>query len=123
MGSKCSCINNSECLDISNGELVYIEDKQKVQEETAPIQETSLDDPVQTFFDCPAYLFQNERVKLAENKLPPFKFDPNDGFSSEFLPPEYLPGRTVYIGQKSETGVKHGRGIFLWSDGSKYIGY
>lgn len=30
---------------------------------------------------------------------------------------------SVYIGQFDENCQKCGRGIFLWADGSKYIGY
>jgi len=62
-------------------------------------------------------------ARIAENKLGPFQFNSYDGFPKELTPPVKVDNGSVYIGQFSQDGKKSGRGIFLWPDGSKYIGY
>ena len=124
MGNRCSCIGQPDVIQFSDQiEVIYIEDKNRPQEETAPIQETSLDVASQIIPEITTMTSCNDRVKLIESRLGPYKFDPLDNNNSTFYPPTQLSNRCIFSGQKDNSGLKCGKGIFLWSDGSKYTGY
>ena len=91
MGNRCSCIGHPENMENSDQiEVIYIEEQNKPQEETAPIQETSLEVVLQSSSDLSLLISPNDRVRLIESRLGPYKFNSNDSFSSKFFPPESL---------------------------------
>ena len=49
----------------------------------------------------------------------------NDGVEVEKRPPqEYIKDKVIYYGEwDKDKNIRHGRGIQIWEDGSKYIGY
>ena len=86
MGSKCTCIGVPE--NIAGNDIIeivsereQISETNKPQEDTIPIQETSLDDHT-PYSDNPAVTSQNERVKLVEQRLGPYKFASDDGYKA-----------------------------------------
>ena len=62
-------------------------------------------------------------VREAERNVGPFAWDENDGLSKEMCKPRRLETGGIYMGQFDVQGLKSGRGIYVWDDGSKYIGY
>jgi hypothetical protein len=55
------------------------------------------------------------------NSYPPL----NDGIQVEIISPiEYPSKNTIYCGEwDKERNIRHGRGILIWPEGSKYLGY
>ena len=47
----------------------------------------------------------------------------NDGINIEIKPITQIENGALYYGEWDKNGNKHGRGIQLWPDGSKYTGY
>ena len=50
-------------------------------------------------------------------------WDVNDGFPKKLNAPRNVDNNAIYIGQYDEYGNRFGRGIYIWHDGAKYIGY
>ena len=71
----------------------------------------------------------NFATKSTEARLSPFKFDDEKygKFRSQnevtSKPPYELDNGAVYHGEWTKDGLREGKGIQLWKDGSKYIGY
>ena len=70
--------------------------------------------------------YSNPETRATEKKLGAFVYDvaqsESDGKLEERGPFE-LDNGAIYIGQWSKDGVRHGRGVQIWPDGSKYEGY
>ena len=61
-----------------------------------------------------------EDIKNLFNKYPPL----NDNINVKLKKPiEYEKNNSQYYGELSQDNQKHGRGIQIWEDGSKYEGY
>ena len=61
-----------------------------------------------------------EDIKNLFNKYPPL----NDNINVKLKKPiEYEKNNSQYYGELSQDNQKHGRGIQIWKDGSKYEGY
>ena len=70
--------------------------------------------------------YLNPDTRATEQRLGPFKYDKSATDSDRDLEkrgPFELDNEAIYIGQWSKDGVRYGRGIQCWSDGSKYEGY
>ena len=69
----------------------------------------------------------NNIVKVIEKTLPPFDFSQYELNDKEELidkPPYELDGNSIYIGQwDKKKGYRHGKGVQIFQDGSKYEGY
>lgn len=70
-------------------------------------------------------IFMHPKVKEIKNKLPPFLFLNNaieDDITPILGPMKFAETQEMYEGQW-ENGVRHGRGVNYWPDGSIYEGY
>lgn len=68
--------------------------------------------------------FYNPITAEIVQKLEPFNYDPNDPESINIKRgPVKLESGAIYIGEWNDHFERHGRGIQLWADGSKYEGY
>ena len=69
--------------------------------------------------------YSNPETKATEQRLGPFKYeDPSDMEKDlESKGAFELDNEAIYVGQWSKAGLRHGRGIQTWPDGSKYEGY
>jgi hypothetical protein len=69
--------------------------------------------------------YSNVATREAEKKFGQFKYDA--GFSDEFQRIRRgaveLENGAIYIGEWNERAERHGKGIQIWNDGSKYEGY
>lgn len=69
--------------------------------------------------------YSNVATREAEKKFGQFKYDAD--FSDEFQRIRRgaveLENGAIYIGEWSERGERHGKGVQIWNDGSKYEGY
>lgn len=70
--------------------------------------------------------WSNAAIKAAESKAGEFQY-PTNYLATDLkvidLPPTELSNNAVYFGQWSEDGMREGRGVQIWRDGSKYEGY
>ena len=70
---------------------------------------------------------ENPRVKSIEEKLGNFPFDDrliNDGVIKLIVGPRKFENGALYYGHwNAKTNERHGFGMQIWPDGSKYIGY
>jgi hypothetical protein len=70
--------------------------------------------------------YSNPETRATEKKLGAFVYDAQpvdaDGELEDRGPFE-LDNGAIYIGQWNKDGVRHGRGVQIWPDGSKYEGY
>ena len=69
-------------------------------------------------------IFEEEEITESDinylfSNYPPL----NDGIETEIKPTVYIDNGDLYYGEWDISGNKHGRGIQLWADRSKYIGY
>ena len=73
--------------------------------------------------DIPDY--SNLQTKAAEKRCGMFIYSEKKENSVKTImkKPMFLENGAVYIGEWSENNERHGRGIQLWNDGSKYEGY
>lgn len=70
--------------------------------------------------------YSNEATRQTERKAGPFKFENDEDFATEDLitrGPYELDNGSIYQGQWSKEGLRQGKGIQMWKDGSKYEGY
>ena len=70
--------------------------------------------------------FSNAETRATELRLGAFKYEKSpekEDYTLGERGPYELDNSAVYIGQWSNMGMRHGRGIQLWPDGSKYEGY
>lgn len=69
----------------------------------------------------------NAKVNSIEKSLGNFPFDDrliNDGIPKIVVGPEQLENGAIYYGHwNPDTNERHGFGLQIWSDGSKYVGY
>lgn len=70
---------------------------------------------------------ENETIKAIEKELGNFPFDDervNDGVPKVVVGPQELENKAVYYGHWNPvTNERHGFGLQIWPDGSKYVGY
>jgi hypothetical protein len=73
--------------------------------------------------DCPYY--SKQATKIAERKCGPFKYDADFSDKCEriFKGPIELENGAFYIGEWNQYNQKHGAGMNIWQNGSKYEGY
>jgi len=70
--------------------------------------------------------YSNPETRATEQRLGPFKYEkPAEPETQELEDrgPFELDNGAIYIGQWSKDGLRHGKGIQTWPDGSKYEGY
>mmetsp|Transcript_27185 Transcript_27185/g.27056 ORF Transcript_27185/g.27056 Transcript_27185/m.27056 type:complete len:172 (+) Transcript_27185:57-572(+) len=70
--------------------------------------------------------YSNPATRATEAKLGAFHYDQDDQFDENDLidrGPYELDNGAIYKGQWSREGLRYGRGIQIWVDGSKYEGY
>jgi hypothetical protein len=69
--------------------------------------------------------YSNPDTRATEQRLGAFVYDrPTDAERDlEQRPPYELENGAIYMGQWSREGLRSGRGIQIWPDGSKYEGY
>ena len=70
--------------------------------------------------------YSNPETRATEQRLGPFKYEKPQNDSARELEdrgPFELDNGAIYIGQWSKEGLRHGKGIQTWPDGSKYEGY
>jgi len=61
-----------------------------------------------------------EAVRQAETNVGAFVWEESDGLSKELCKPRRLETGGIYMGQFDVQGLKSGRGVYVWDDGSKY---
>ncbi len=74
--------------------------------------------------------YSNPATKATEEKLGPFNYD-RDGAQQTNEPrielikrqPYELDNGAIYQGEWTKEGLRHGKGVQVWKDGSKYEGY
>ena len=70
---------------------------------------------------------KNEKVRAVEERLGNFPFDDNlvnDGVAKSLVGPRETEGSALYYGHwRSDLNQRHGFGMQIWPDGSKYVGY
>ena len=70
--------------------------------------------------------YSNPETRATEQRLGPFKYDsPPDDMERdlETKGPFELDNEAIYVGQWTKNGLRHGKGVQTWPDGSKYEGY
>ena len=70
--------------------------------------------------------YSNQATRATEKEIIPFQYDEDESqYGTELIVrgPYELDNRAIYKGQWSKEGMRHGRGIQIWPDGSKYEGY
>lgn len=70
--------------------------------------------------------YSNPATRATEAKLGAFNYDQDNQFDENDLidrGPYELDNGAIYKGQWSREGLRYGRGIQIWVDGSKYEGY
>lgn len=74
--------------------------------------------------------YSNPATKATEEKLGPFNYERDAPPASELAglelikrQPYELDNGAIYEGQWTKEGLRHGRGVQVWKDGSKYEGY
>jgi len=70
--------------------------------------------------------YSNESIRATEARIGQFKYDKQESESDRDLierGPFELDNQAVYVGQWNKMGLRHGRGLQIWPDGSKYEGY
>ena len=74
--------------------------------------------------------YSNPATKATEEKLGPFNYERDAPPASELAglelimrQPYELDNGAIYQGQWTKEGLRHGRGVQVWKDGSKYEGY
>lgn len=115
MGCKnCSCIGrNHEDLSEEDLEVIDMEeskDRQLIKGDSLFLKQENNDIDKQK---SSVLTSTSEQVRIAEERLPTFEFNPSDGFFSEKTITEKFQNGSVYVGQKDEAERRHGRGIFL----------
>ena len=69
--------------------------------------------------------YSNQQTREAAEKFGPFIYDAdlNDGVDVFRKSAVELDNGAVYIGEWTSDNLRHGKGIQIWTDGSKYEGY
>ena len=70
--------------------------------------------------------YSNKETKEVEKHVGPFQFDLEEAkYGTELITrgPYKLENGAVYKGQWTKNDERQGRGIMVWNDGSKYVGY
>ena len=70
--------------------------------------------------------YSNPATRLTEQKLGKFDYDQPASPSAKNLierGPYELDNGAIYVGEWTKEGLRHGRGLQVWKDGSKYEGY
>ena len=70
--------------------------------------------------------YSNDATRATEKEIIPFQFDEDESQYGQDLisrGPYEIDNRAIYHGQWSQEGLRHGRGLQIWPDGSKYEGY
>lgn len=70
--------------------------------------------------------YSNAATKKTEQKMGAFNYDQDHLFDENDLidrGPYELDNGAIYKGQWSREGLRYGRGVQMWTDGSKYEGY
>jgi hypothetical protein len=70
--------------------------------------------------------YPSSNVAKLEEKMGEFVYKNDENYDSVNLiekGPFMLDNQTAYKGQWSKAGLRQGRGLQIWPDGSKYIGY
>lgn len=70
--------------------------------------------------------YSNPATKATEAKLGKFEYDQPMSPSGKNLierGPYELDNGAIYVGEWTKDGLRHGRGLQIWKDGSKYEGY
>lgn len=98
--------------------------KRQIEEMKQIHDQQFLEPPAREVTTIPEY--GNEATKQIEIQLGQFPYDPNeDPKDVELIErgPFELDNGAIYIGQWSKDGLRFGRGIQIWTDGSKYQGF
>ena len=70
--------------------------------------------------------YANEAINATESRIGKFIYDKLESNSDRELidkGPFELDNQAVYVGQWNKMGLRHGKGMQIWPDGSKYEGY
>ena len=70
--------------------------------------------------------YSNPDTRATEQRLGPFKYEiPKEETETnlENRGPFELDNEAIYVGQWNKEGLRHGKGVQIWPDGSKYEGY
>jgi hypothetical protein len=71
--------------------------------------------------------YSTPATRSTESRLGPFVFDRNEEINNRMdlitRGPYELDNQAIYQGQWTREGLREGRGIQVWQDGSKYEGY
>jgi hypothetical protein len=116
MGGHCSCYSNTLDSKLEDYDIIHHQDS--ILKSKKRIQNLN-----QTMSFKEIYDSWNEKVKETEKKLDLFVFNDNDAYGDELGMPVASEEGWVYVGQVNNNGEKNGRGIYIWPDGSKYVGY
>ena len=70
--------------------------------------------------------YSNNATRTTEKRLGNFNFDMPESPSMKNLVPRgpyQLDNGAIYFGEWTRDGLRHGKGLQIWKDGSKYEGY
>ena len=69
--------------------------------------------------------YSNPQTALTESRLAPFVYDKIDTDRKDLVNrgPYELDNKAVYHGEWTREGLREGKGVQIWKDGSKYEGY
>ena len=70
--------------------------------------------------------YSNEAIRETEKQLGLFEYDQDDAqYGTDLITrgPYELDNGAIYKGQWTKDGLRQGKGIQIWQDGSKYEGY
>lgn len=70
--------------------------------------------------------YSNQATKETEKNLGQFVYDSPETPSGKGLiqrGPYELDNGAIYVGEWTKEGLRHGKGLQIWKDGSKYEGY
>ena len=123
MGNACSCVDQSKSFSKDEAEIVQAD---SMREQTHEEQENftfKIAQNEEVIDGKLEHLPRSELARQMERKLGAYSFNADDNCPTDLFGPVKMPNGGLYIGQFNPAGKKSGRGIYIWQDGAKYIGY
>ena len=95
--------------------------RETIQTKINEINEVIPNNNLQPNLSSQSLVVTEDELNELFNKYPPLK----DNVKVEIIPPvEYPTNKSVYYGEWDvKNNIRHGRGILVWPEGSKYTGY
>lgn len=118
MGNSCNFIGETIPCNTRKEEQIPREGPHHRHLDPCELELTQTLEPTFETYSIDKFAPLSSKARLSESKLGQFMH-----FTVPWEAPSLTGEGWTYIGELDQAGQKSGKGIFLWSDGSKYIGY